>query len=272
MNSHLIQNLIWVFLSLIYLFCTGAENEVVFLNVGQGDSILVQYGSTQLLIDGGPDSSILYEIQKYMPIYDRNIEYVLLTHPHDDHLLGLLKVLDRYSVGEILYYPVCYENENYKYLLQKYENKREVGRGDAISLGYVKVNILWPILNKEESKNECIKSYNGNINNDSIVIEFEYLGKRFLLMGDAEREVERVLVEKAFLQSDSGYDILKAGHHCSNTSSSETFVKAVSPELVICSVGINNSFGHPGSETLKTFQRLNVQYLLTYEKGNIRIK
>jgi len=79
MNSHLIQNLIWVFLSLIYLFCVKAENEVVFLNVGQGDSILVQYGSTQLLIDGGPDSSVLYEIQKYMPIYDRNIEYVLLT-------------------------------------------------------------------------------------------------------------------------------------------------------------------------------------------------
>ena len=64
----------------------------------------------------------------------------------------------------------------------------------------------------------------------------------------------------------------KAAHHCSNTSSSETFIKAVSPEFVICSVGINNSFGHPGSETLKTFQRLNVQYLLTYEKGNIRIK
>ena len=95
MNSHLIQNLIWVFLSLIYLFYARPENEVVFLNVGQGDSILVQYGSTQLLIDGGPDSSVLYEIQKYMPIYDRNIEYMLLTHPHDDHLLGLLKVLDR---------------------------------------------------------------------------------------------------------------------------------------------------------------------------------
>jgi len=157
-------------------------------------------------------------------------------------------------------------------LLQKYENKREVGRGDTISLGYVKVNILWPILNKEESKNGCVRPYDGNINNDSIVIEFEYLGKRFLLMGDAEQEVEKILVEKGFLQSNNGYDILKAGHHCSNTSSSETFVKAVSPEFVICSVGINNSFGHPGSETLKTFQRLNVQYLLTYENGNIRIK
>jgi competence protein ComEC len=91
-------------------------------------------------------------------------------------------------------------------------------------------------------------------------------------MGDAEQEVEKVLVDKGFLQFGNSYDILKAGHHCSNTSSSETFVKAVSPKLVICSAGINNSFGHPGSETLKTFQRLNVQYLLTYEKGDIRIK
>jgi competence protein ComEC len=211
MNSRLIQNLIWVFLSLIYLFYARAVNEVVFLNVGLGYSILVQYGNTQLFIDGGPDSSVLYGIQKYMPIYDRNIEYVLLTHPHDDHLLGLLKVLDRYSVGEILYYPVCFENENYKYFFQKYENKREVGRGDTISLGYVRVNMLWPILNKEESKNGCVRPYDGNINNDSIVIEFEYLGKRFLLMGDAEQEVEKILVEKGFLQSNNGYDILKAG-------------------------------------------------------------
>ncbi len=131
-------------------------------------------------------------------------------------------------LGRFFTIQYALKNENYKYLLQKYENKREVGRGDTIRLGYIEVNILWPILNKEESKNGCVESYNGNINNDSLVIEFEYLGKSFLLMGDAEQEVEKVLVDKGFLQFGNSYDILKAGHHCSNTSSSETFVKAVS--------------------------------------------
>lgn len=270
MNNKVAENFLWILLSVIYLFVSKAEDQVVFLDVGQGDSIFIQNGSTQLLIDGGSDSAVLYEIQKYMPIYDRNIEYVVLTHPHDDHLLGLLKILDRYNVGEILYYPVCFENENYEYLLRKYENKREVGRGDAISLNSIKINIIWPVLDRNRNKDECIKSYNGNVNNDSIVIEFEYLGKRFLLMGDAEQDVEKVLLDNAFVSSN--YDILKAGHHCSKTSSSETFIKFVSPRLVVCSVGIGNTFGHPSGETLKTFKEFNVQYLLTYEEGNIRIK
>lgn len=272
MNSKVVENLIWIFISVIYLFVSRAEDQVVFLDVGQGDAIFIQNGSTQVLIDGGPDSAVLYELQKYMPIYDRNIEYVVLTHPHDDHLLGLLKILDRYSVGEILYYPVCFENENYKYLLQRYENKREVGRGDAISFNSIKINIIWPVLDKSKNKDECIKSYNGNVNNDSVVMEFEYLGKRFLLMGDAEQDVEKVLLDKGFISSNDNYDILKAGHHCSKTSSSETFIKLISPKLAVCSVGIDNSFGHPSGETLKTFNYLSVQYLLTYEEGNIRIK
>lgn len=270
MNNKVTESFVWILLSVLYLFVSKAEDQIIFLDVGQGDAIFIQNGSTQLLIDGGSDSAVLYEIQKYMPIYDRNIEYVLLTHPHDDHLLGLLKVLDRYNVGEILYYPVCFENENYKYLLQKYENKREVGKGDSISLNSVNINIIWPVLDRSRDKDECIKSYNGNINNDSIVIEFEYLGKRFLLMGDAEQDVEKVLLDNAFVSSN--YDILKAGHHCSKTSSSETFIKCVSPQLVVCSVGIGNTFGHPSGETLKTFKEFNVQYLLTYEEGNIRIK
>jgi len=271
MSSKVFENIFWIFLSLIYLFVVKPKDEVVFLNVGQGDSILIQHGSTQMLIDGGADASVLYELQKYMPIYDRNIEYVVLTHPHDDHLLGLLKVLDRYSVGEILYYPVCFENENYKYLLQKYDNKRKVGRGDTIRLSSININIIWPVLNKED-KQECLPSYNGNINNDSIIIEFEYLGKHFLLMGDAEKEVEKELVNKDFISSNYNYDVLKAGHHCSKTSSSETFIKFVSPSIAVCSVGINNSFGHPCGETLKTFKKYDVQYLLTYERGNVVIK
>lgn len=268
MSSKLIENLVWVILGLIYLLTVRHEDTVVFLDVGQGDAILIQEGSTQVLVDGGPDDSVLYQLQKYVPMYDREIEYVILTHPHDDHLVGLLKVLERYEIGEILYYPVCYENKNYETLLQGYTNLRKVGRGDAISLDTFDINILWPILNSEDET--CIKQFDSDLNNDSLILEFEYLDKKFLLMGDIESNVEEVLVQEGVFTNQ--YDVLKAGHHCSISSSSETFLKTISPSLAICSLSKDNSFGHPSSETLENFTDLNVQYLITSREGNIQIK
>ncbi len=89
-------------------------------------------------------------------------------------------------------------------------------------------------------------------------------------MGDIESPVESTLLKEGLISKE--YDILKAGHHCSKTSSSETFIKNVSPSLAVCSVGVENSFGHPSSETLDTYTKLGVQYLLTSQKGSIQIK
>jgi competence protein ComEC len=263
-----IQNIVWILLGVIYLLTVKYENSVVFLDVGQGDATLIQEGDIQVLIDGGPDSSILYELQKYIPMYDREIEYVVLTHPHDDHLVGLLHVLERYEVGEILYFPVCYDNPNYESLLRGYSNVIPIGRGHTIMLKNIKIDVLWPVLEKEYD--ECVKQYNSDLNNDSLVLGFEYLKKRFLLMGDIESDVEEALVDQGYVESE--YDILKAGHHCSNSSSSEKFLEFVSPSIAVCSVGEGNRFGHPGSETVQNFKNFNVQYLITYEEGNIQIK
>ncbi len=268
MNRNVITSIVWLIVGLIYLFTVKHEDTVVFLDVGQGDAILIQNDNIQMLIDGGPDGSILYELPKYIPLYDRTIEYIVLTHPHNDHLVGLLSVLERYQVGEILYYPVCYENENYGYLLQTYENVREIGAGETIRVGDIDIDVLWPKLGKEYDS--CVRQYNNDLNNDSLVLEFKYLNKRFLLMGDIESDVEEVLVKEEILMGK--YDVLKAGHHCSNSSSSETFLNTISPLLAICSVGKDNTFGHPGSETLKNFLNKSVQYLITYEEGNIQIK
>ncbi|MFA5622834.1 MAG: MBL fold metallo-hydrolase [Candidatus Dojkabacteria bacterium] len=260
---------LWIVFLLIYLLTVKPVDTVVFLDVGQGDATLIQKGNIQLLVDGGSDISILYELQKYIPFYDRKIEYVLLTHPHDDHLVGLLYVLDTYEVGEILYYPVCFKNPNYELLISNEVKKREVKSGTAISLANLEINIVWPRAG-ERSAEGCLKPFDGNINNDSVVIDFEYINRRFLLMGDAEKEVEKILISDQLL--GKRYDILKAGHHCSKTSSSETFLKNILPAYAICSVGEDNKFGHPSSETLNTFDSLNVQYLVTYEEGNIQIK
>lgn len=268
MNGKVLSSLIWLIIGVVYLLAVKYEDKVVFLDVGQGDATLIQNDKLQILIDGGPDSSILYQLPKYVPIYDRKIEYVVLTHPHNDHLVGLLSVLERYDVGEILYYPVCYENDNYELLLQRYPNAKEIGEGDTISLGDLSIKVVWPIL--KESEERCVESYNNDLNNDSLVLEFEYLNKRFLLMGDIESDVEEVIIKQNLVLGN--YDVLKAGHHCSDSSNSETFLNTISPSLAICSVGRDNSFGHPSSETLNNFLNSNVQYLITYEQGNIQIK
>lgn len=268
MNKRVLTNILWLVIGVIYLFTVKYEDKVVFLDVGQGDATLIQHGSTQILIDGGPDSSILYQLAKDIPLYDRKIEYVVLTHPHNDHLVGLLSVLKMYDVGEIFYYPVCYSNENYEYFIQQYPSAKKIGAGDTISLGDTNIKVLWPKL--ENQNIGCVKSYNDDLNNDSLVLEFEYLNKRFLLMGDIESDVEGVMIKEKIVTKE--YDVLKAGHHCSNSSSSETFIKLISPGIAICSVGKDNTFGHPGSETLNTFSQNGVQYLLTYQEGNIQIK
>ena len=260
---------VWLLLLPIYLLSIKPVDTVVFLDVGQGDATLIQKGNIQLLVDGGSDISILYELQKYIPFYDRKIEYILLTHPHDDHLIGLLYVLDTYEVGEVLYYPVCFENPNYELLISKNTKKKEIKSSDTIRLDSLDIDIVWPRV-EERTEKGCLKPFDGNINNDSVVLDFEYLNRKFLLMGDAEKEVEKVLIFDHLVGKK--YDILKAGHHCSKTSNSETFLKSTSPTYVICSVGEGNKFGHPSSETLNTFDSLNVQYLVTYEEGNIQIK
>lgn len=263
-----LDTLIWLMLGIVYLITVSYEDIVVFLDVGQGDATLIQEGNIQLLVDGGPDSSILYELAKYIPMYDRKIEYVVLTHPHDDHLVGLLDVLSSYEVEEILYYPVCYDNPNYKSLLQSYPNIRAIGRGDTIRLKNITIDVMWPVL--EQEYDGCVAQYNSDLNNDSLVLSFKFLNKEFLLMGDIERDVEQVMVNQNFLKSK--YDILKAGHHCSNSSSSDIFLESVSPSVAVCSAGKGNMFGHPSSETVDSFEKYGVVYLVTYEEGNIQIK
>jgi competence protein ComEC len=259
----------WIIVSILYSIYIKPLDTVVFLNVGQGDSIFIQKGNMQILVDGGADITVLYEIQKYMPFYDRKIEYIILTHPHDDHLIGLLHILERYEVENILYYPVCYKNTNYEFFISKEENLIEIKSGFSIGSDNFQLDTIWPNSGAIYSDG-CYRSWNGNINNDSVVLSLEYIGRKFLLMGDAEKEVELELVKNNIL--GESYDILKAGHHCSKTSSSETFLKRIKPRLAICSAGEGNRFRHPSSETLKNFQSLNVQYLVTHQEGNIQIK
>jgi len=255
----ILKNWIVILFIVIATFMQYSEHSgspvVVFLGVGQGDATLIQQDSFQVLVDGGPDDAVLYELAKYIPMYDRKIEVVVLTHAHDDHLKGLLMVLENYSVDSIWYSPSCTDTFSYKFLLEEYAEKLvKVDSSTKLRYGYISMSVIYPV----EAKCE------GNINNESVVLDVEVNGKRILLTGDAEKEVEEEIFD------DIGdIDILKAGHHCSRTASSEMFLNSVEPEIAICSVGEGNKFGHPHNETLEMFKKLNVQYLITYEEGNI---
>ena len=260
-----IVNTIFLLLTVIlFTFSKQFDNsspEIIFFDIGQGDAILIQQDNFQILVDGGPDDGIVYELAKQLPWYDKNIEIVVLTHPHDDHIRGLLNVLDQYSVEKIFMNRIEYENRAYEYLLTNYQEKIvEVEQGDVFEYKNIYGEILYPFAEKAYQEK--------NINNESVVILLEMDNYRTLLMGDAEQEVENKLIEKYNLED---IYLLKVGHHCSRTSTSDMFLSETNPDIAICSCGEDNKFGHPHYETLEKFQTRDVQYLITYQEGNIVI-
>ena len=251
----------------IYILTLGSNSdssgpEIVFFDVGQGDAILIQQDDFQILVDGGPDDRILYELAKKMPKNDKTIEVVVLTHPHEDHIRGLMNVLEGYVVERLLLNRVESENKAYRYMLVNYEEiLMEVVKGDTVQYKDILATVLFPFDEEREVY--------ANLNNESVVLLVEVYDYGVLLMGDGEVELEQRLLENLEIEN---IHILKAGHHCSKTSSSEMFLRKVNPTIAICSCGRGNRFGHPHYETLQKFEMLNVQYLITYMEGNIVIK
>ena len=248
---------LWLILGILSYRVEYQEERVIFLDVGQGDSILIQKGEFEILIDGGADDSVVYKMGKYMKWDDRVIDVVVITHMHDDHYGGIKYLMERYDVGLFLLSPNCGE------LCAEFKegNYREVSQGMSFKYMDIGVDILWP----------RVGALGKNLNNDSIVLLVQYLDKDFLLMGDAEKEVEKLLLD-SYRVSITDIDILKAGHHCSKTASTYDFVNIINPKLAICSCGEDNRFGHPHKEALDTFNKLNIKYYITWEEGDYVVK
>jgi competence protein ComEC len=251
----------------LYLYNITLEYSprVVFMDVGQGDAILlVDSSGKKILIDGGSGNYVVYSIGKYFHPKDRFIDVVILTHPHEDHLSGIIDILERYDVGEILYYPACYNSSLYRYFLNLDENISVVDTNYIFEGKSFVLKLLYPL--EQVSEDECVKF--PNVNNASIVMKFDSDAGSFLLTGDAEHEVENWLMKK-YSKKELKVDVLKAGHHCSRTASSRSFVNFVEPKYAICSVGKENKFGHPHREVIEIFESFNIEYMLTYEEGDL---
>lgn len=241
-----------------------ANLEVIFFDVGQGDAIFVETPQNQqILIDGGPTSMILEKLGKEIPFWDRTIDLVILTHPDFDHLSGLIEVLQRYQVENILWTGVLCETaecrEWQKLIEAEGANIHIAQAGQRIEGGGALINILYPF---EKLEGETVK----NTNNASIIAQFVYGENSFLLTGDASRTIEQELIKKG-TAIDS--DILKVGHHGSKNSNTEIFIEAVSPEIAVISVGEGNKYGHPDAQTLQNLQGIRI--LRTDLDGDIKI-
>ncbi|HVX93057.1 MAG TPA: MBL fold metallo-hydrolase, partial [Candidatus Dojkabacteria bacterium] len=155
---------------------------IVNLKVGQGDSALVSLGSYKLLIDGGPGDYVIHEIGKYMG-GDRNIDLVILTHLHADHLLGLLVVLDYYHIDKFVMNNVCLNSPEYKLLIKKLSDQKV----PIVYTDYVRINVLDRVLkNIDYSKVSDRCQHFSNLNNSSVITLIEVNAQKYLFMGDAE--------------------------------------------------------------------------------------
>lgn len=249
------------------VFWAEARRDRVFLHmfdVGQGDATLIEDGKTHILIDGGPNSGILAKLGKTLPFWDRSIDLIILTHPHADHLDGLLEVIKRYDVGMVIESGVNHSIPEYAVWRQALAEKRiraviaQAGQR-AILPGGAHLDIFAPP-----------KNFSGisprNIHEAMVVFELTYASTTALFMGDAEKPLERILVSSG---RDLRADILKAGHHGSKTSSYEEFLGRVLPRFAVISVGRKNRYGHPHQEALDRLARFAGRILRTDQYGDI---
>jgi len=245
--------------------------EVVFFDVGEGEAIFIQTPQRhQILIDGGASSTILEKLGKEMPFWDRSIDLIILTHPHHDHLAGLIEVLKRYKVENILWTGIVRENPEYQEWLRLIKKEKA-----KIIIAQAGERISWQ--NSLEKKGHFdilypFKKLRGkrfkDINKTSIAGELVFGEVSFLFTGDAPKSVERKLIKK---YPSLEVNILKVGHHGSKNSTDEEFIKEISPEMAVILVGKNNPYGHPHREVLQILKKYDIKILRTDYQGDIKI-
>lgn len=247
---------------------TERDLEVRYIDVGQGDSTLVLLpDGKNMLIDAGTNSGAKSLVKELKNSGIEKIDYLIATHPHEDHIGGMDNVINEFEIGKI-YMPKVDSSQTpttktYEDVLDAVSDKGlKISRGkggDRIIKGE-NLDIMFVAPNS--SKYSDLNSY-------SIAVKVVYGKNSFLFMGDAEQDSEKEII-------DSGYNIeanvLKCGHHGSNTATSKDFVEKVSPKYAVISCGKKNSYGHPHEETLDTLNEFGVKIYRTDTDGTVTVK
>lgn len=255
------------------LFLDTATSEpflsVHFLDVGQGDATFIETPEgVQVLIDGGRDAGVLRELASQMGFFDRTIDILIATHPDSDHISGLIDVLRRYDVETI----VLTENESDTPTAAAFaaavEAEQELGAtliytraGQIFQLGAsTTLTILFPDRNPAGFES----------NASSIISKVQYGDIGFIVTGDSPKSIEEYVVRQHGSALES--EVMKVGHHGSDTSTAEAFIGAVSPQFAVISAGEDNPYGHPHQEVLERLASEPLQIIETADSGTVTFK
>jgi competence protein ComEC len=249
--------------STYYFFESPERLAVDFLDVGQGDASLIKEpGGKTILIDGGPDNKILKKLGASLPYWKRKIDLILVSHFHEDHILGLIEIIKRYKIGLIILPSEGPASVVYDEFLNVIKNNK---------INYIYLNSI----NNIEFSSSCyLKIIPPTIfavkadDNNSLISQLDCQNKRFLFSGDNNIEVEKALMNsKINLKAD----VFKASHHGSVTANSLDFLEKISPKQIIISVGRDNRFKHPSPIVIENAQSLGIEVYRTDQIGNIEI-
>lgn len=240
---------------------TSNKMLVHYIDVGQGDSVLIQVNNKNLLIDAGPKDS-KENILSYLKSLDiLKLDYIIATHPHEDHIGNMSSIINKYKIGKFYAPRIQHTTTAFEKMIESLISKNlkinVIKKGtDTIDLGEnIQINVLSP--NNDEYS---------NLNNYSPIIKIEYGNNSFLFTGDAENQVEE---EVLALKSNIKADVLKVGHHGSSTSTSQSFFNAVNPSIAVISLGLDNKYGHPNDKLIDLLNSNNTIVYRTDLYGTI---
>lgn len=245
-----------IVLSAFILSFFDQRSKIVFCDVGQGDAAYIRIDSKiDILIDAGPDKSVLSCLGKYMPFWDRKIELAFLSHPNSDHYNGYFNIIERYKIDKFITVDSPFKTRTYKKLLENLNSKKIPisfsTSGNNLKVGDALFKVLWPP-----------QRFNSNNDNDysSVIL----LGT-VLFTGDASSFV----LSRLSHQSIGHIDILKVPHHGSKNGLNKIFLDLADPKVAVISVGKNNSYGHPSTQVLDLLKAKKIDIKRTDEEGNV---
>lgn len=247
------------------IFGGGVPNSVSgcefhFIDVGQGDAsmFITDSGDTVVIDTGGAAAAV--DTENYIKSYTDKIDYLILTHPHEDHIGGAAEIIENIKVDNILMTDAASDTYTFTNLLGAMDKSGAnviCGKaGDSFSAGDIDITVLAPLHEFD------------NFNNYSMVVRIDYINTSALIAGDAEKASEKLMLRR-WQENMLRADVLKLGHHGSSTSSGKSFVLAVDPRWAVISCGQDNSYGHPHDVTVELLEDYNIPYVRTDKSGSV---
>ena len=266
---------------------------LTFFSVGDGDAALVNIKNQTIIIDGGPNNMLISKIGNKLNYWDRSIDYIIVSHFHSDHVVGLFELLEFYDISNVIYNPPL----NYNLLYEEFDKlvkAKKINYGNSYNINKIilnnladnnsnnnnlnNINLNNDGLNNDGLNNDGSKIVNlsllypkkdiidkFNENNVSIVAKFDFKQAKVLFTGDIEQRAEELILDKDL---DIKADILKVPHHGSKTSSTNMFIKKVKPRFAVISVAKDNK-NHPGYKVIENYNKNKVKILQTSKDGDI---